>query len=45
MAVTLPPMIPFFQGTLDQVKELQALCQDRGIDAQPAEPPGGCGSS
>jgi hypothetical protein len=34
-------MIPFFQGSLDQVKELQGLCASRGLPTTPLEPPGG----
>jgi hypothetical protein len=34
-------MIPFFQGSLDQVKELQSLCEARGLAVRPLSPPGG----
>ncbi len=43
MTPTVP--IPFFQGSLDQVKELQALCSQRGFRVDPIKPPGGCGNS
>ena len=35
--------VPFFQGHLDQVKELQGLCTEQGLKTTPMEPPGGCG--
>jgi hypothetical protein len=34
-------MIPFFQGNLDQVRELQGLCESRGLPTTPQAPPGG----
>lgn len=36
---------PFFQGNLDQVRELQALCAEHGLHAEPMQPPGGSGNS
>jgi len=38
------PLIPFFEGSLAQVRELRALCAEHDIATTPVEPPGGCGS-
>ncbi len=36
-------LIPFFQGNLDQIRELQKLCQDHELPTTPMEPPDGGG--
>ncbi len=36
-------LIPFFQGNLDQIRELQELCQHQGVSTTPMEPPDGGG--
>lgn len=36
-------LIPFFQGTVDQTKELTELCGVRGLRVQAVKPPGGGG--
>lgn len=35
--------LPFFEGSLDDVRRFEQQCRDAGLDVARVEPPGGCG--